>query len=117
MTPEMPAKNISKMYSSDNLVSFRVNCVCDHPDHDMYAMLSVEQTPDFEDKYIEVSILVKTENKPKNFREYFTLLWKILTKREIEYSTEILMDAQTTTNFANALTETLVEMENKIAKN
>lgn len=116
MKAQKPAKGIMLQHDFGDSKNFKVECDCSSDDHAVYMWIEVAKDNEVQD--IEVSFYVTTwtrefwRNWPARLRAVYEILIKGVHKQEHH----MILSKQSATNFAQAITDTVKELENKKSK-
>lgn len=110
---QTPAQGIMLQYEYNNSKNFKVECDCSSDDHAVYMWIEVGEEPDVPD--VEVSFYVNTWTPILEggwlgrFKAAFDILFKGVHKQQHH----MLLNKQSAINFADAIKNTVKEMEKK----
>ena len=113
MKAQAPASGISLDKDFDDAKVFNVECDCSSDDHAVKMWIEVQRDRDIPD--VEVSFYVTTwtknfwNNWPARIRAAYDILFKGVHKQEHH----MLLNKQSAINFAQAIKDTVRELDNK----
>ena len=117
MEYQKPAAGIMLSHNYRNSKSFTIECDCATPEHAIHSWIEV--LPDKPAHYVQISFFVNTRVPAwhLNLVERFKLAWKILINGRTCQESELILNKQSAFNFANAILETIKELESNKSEN
>jgi hypothetical protein len=132
MQPQTPAKGIMLSHDYGNSKFYKVSCDCGSPDHDINFEVEADEYNVMVNSWIKhctvwqhlpLDCTLLSINNPfhgieYNIRHFFFSLWSrikltysIWVKGYLEYEASVLMDEQQATNYATAMLNAVVDVQ------